>query len=541
MRKVRIGTRLTAAFGVVLVLLVIVAALSLTAIGSQRRAAAQVRDLQVLTSQVKGVTFFAASMNGWQNAYIYDIHRLGAARALGGDSVNRKAWETERKRFEQFLPSVRTGTMTDAERQLFDQVRTELANYFQLDDKVVATFKAGTSEALWAGDQLASYDSWSSYYRILTHAQRLAESVDKRSQQAVAASASAAASAQMLIAIGTVLALVLGCGLAFVVTRSIVGPVTAARDALRRVAERHLDVPLETAGADEPAQMSRALDEALAAIRRVIGDVARQAEILSSTSGELDRLAGTFATSVADASQQARVAADASREVSTSVQAVATGSTEMGAAIQEISHNATNAAQVASEAVSAAQQASTTMANLGSSSARIGDVAGLITGIAAQTNLLALNATIEAARAGEQGKGFAVVANEVKELAQQTAAATDEISRIIQAIQADSDEAVNAIRHISEVIARISDYQTTIAGAVEEQTATTGTMNASVADAAAGSTEVAANIDSVAAAASAASADVEHSRIAATELARMARELKEAVGQFRYAQTGAQR
>jgi methyl-accepting chemotaxis protein len=439
-RKVRIGTRLIVAFGAVLVLLVIVAALSLTAIGSQRRAAAQVRDLQVLTSQVKEVTFFAASMNGWQNAYIYDIHRLGAARALGGDSVNRKAWETERKRFEQFLPVVRTGAMTDAERQLFDQVRTELANYFQLDDKVVATFKAGTSEALWAGDQLASYDSWSSYYRILTHAQRLAESVDKRSQQAVAASASAAASAQTLIA-----------------------------------------------------------------------------------------------------TTQARVAADASREVSTSVQAVATGSSEMGAAIQEISHNATNAAQVASEAVSAAQQASTTMANLGSSSARIGDVASLITGIAAQTNLLALNATIEAARAGEQGKGFAVVANEVKELAQQTAAATDEISRIIHAIQADSEEAVNAIRHISEVIARISDYQTTIAGAVEEQTATTSTMNVSVADAAAGSTEVAATIDSVAAAASAASADVEHSRIAATELARMARQLKDAVGQFRYAETGAER
>ncbi|OLB64804.1 MAG: hypothetical protein AUI10_09480 [Actinobacteria bacterium 13_2_20CM_2_72_6] len=538
MRNVRIGTRLTVAFGAVLVLLVIVAALSLTAIGSQRRAAAQVRDLQVLTGQVKEVTFLASSMNGWQNAYIYDIHRLGAARALGGDSVNRKAWLSERQRFEQFLKSVRVASMTGAEQKLFEQVRAELVNYFQLDDRVVATFQAGTSEALWAGDQLASYDSWSSYYRILNLAQHLAESVDLRSRQAVAASARSAGSAQTFIAAGTALALVLGCALAFVVTRSIVVPVTAARDALRRVAERELDVPLSTAGGDEPAQMSRALREALSVTRGVISDVAHQAEILSGTSNELDRLAGTLAASVADASGQARVAAEASREVSNSVQAVATGSTEMGAAIQEISHNATNAAQVASEAVSAAQAASTTMANLGTSSARIGDVAGLITGIAAQTNLLALNATIEAARAGEQGKGFAVVANEVKELAQQTAAATDEISRIIQAIQADSEAAVTAIRHISEVIGRISDYQTTIAGAVEEQTATTSTMNASVADAAAGSTGVAANIDSVAVAASAASADVERSRAAATELARMARQLKEAVGQFRYAETG---
>jgi len=246
-RNVRIGTRLTVAFGAVLVLLVIVAALSLTAIGSQRRAAAQVRDLQVLTGQVKEVTFLASSMNGWQNAYIYDIHRLGAARALGGDSVNRKAWLSERQRFEQFLKSVRVASMTGAEQKLFEQVRAELVNYFQLDDRVVATFQAGTSEALWAGDQLASYDSWSSYYRILNLAQHLAESVDLRSRQAVAASARSAGSAQTFIAAGTALALVLGCALAFVVTRSIVVPVTAARDALRRVAERELDVPLSTA------------------------------------------------------------------------------------------------------------------------------------------------------------------------------------------------------------------------------------------------------------------------------------------------------
>jgi len=173
------------------------------------------------------------------------------------------------------------------------------------------------------------------------------------------------------------------------------------------------------------------------------------------------------------------------------------------------------------------------MGKLGESSAEIGNVIKTITAIAEQTNLLALNATIEAARAGELGKGFAVVASEVKDLAQETARATEDISKRVEAIQADTSGAVTAIAEISAVIARISEFQTTIASAVEEQTATTAEMNRSVGEAASGTGEIASNITGVAEAARITSQGVTETTQATSELARMSTELSGLVASFR--------
>jgi methyl-accepting chemotaxis protein len=205
----------------------------------------------------------------------------------------------------------------------------------------------------------------------------------------------------------------------------------------------------------------------------------------------------------------------------------------MTTTIHSIAGNAQEAAAVATQAVETAQAANVTIAKLGDSSAEIGEVVKVITAIARQTNLLALNATIEATRAGEAGKGFAVVAHEVKDLAKQTAQATDDIGRKIRTIQDNSKDAVQALTSISEVIHKVSDIAGTIATAVEEQSATTSEMTRNVVNAAQGSTEITRNIEGVEQAARGTSSSAHDSRKAADDLAAVAGRLRDLVAQFK--------
>ncbi|MGA8314020.1 MAG: PAS domain S-box protein [Terriglobales bacterium] len=290
---------------------------------------------------------------------------------------------------------------------------------------------------------------------------------------------------------------------------------------------------IQVHGSDAIGQMGEGLGKFFTDLRKSIGSIGESAVNLASASEELTTVSQQMSANAEETSAQTKVVSAATLQVSQNLQTVATGAEEMGASIKEIAKNATEAAKVATAAVKVAETANATVSKLGDPSTEIGQVIKVITSIAQQTNLLALNATIEAARAGEAGKGFAVVANEVKELAKETAKATEDISRKIEAIQTDTKAAVDAIGTISEVINQINGISNTIATAVEEQNATTNEMARNVSEAARGSGEITSNISGVAEAAASTSRGADDTQKAAQQLVETSAELRRLVEQFK--------
>ncbi|GAA1795232.1 methyl-accepting chemotaxis protein [Planosporangium flavigriseum] len=359
-----------------------------------------------------------------------------------------------------------------------------------------------------------------------------AEDADAKQRFDLAANAYTTARTTMiaLLAVGLVVAL----AVALLITRTITAGLRRVSAALGDLARRDLTASAGLTSKDEFGVMSRDLDTAVGALRGTVEELAETGTSLASAAEELSAVSTQLSSGASDASSKAGSAAAAADQVNSGVQTVMAGAEQMSASIKEIASNATKAAHVTKESMQIADSTNEQIAELGTASAEIGDVVKLITSIAEQTNLLALNATIEAARAGDAGKGFAVVASEVKDLAQATAKATEDITGRISAIQNSSTGAATAVGRIREVIEQISEFSTTIASAVEEQSATTNEMTRAIADAAKGSSEVTQAVGSVAHVADATADSARASGQAAEDLSQLSSKLNGIVQVFTY-------
>ncbi|MGC8462082.1 MAG: methyl-accepting chemotaxis protein [Acidimicrobiales bacterium] len=523
--NLKVSTRLGMGFGLLAALLVVVAALGLSTASSWSSSMSRMHEDAVVANKAASADLDATNLALHENAIAADYAgKVSSASDLATfSSLSTRIPADFAALASASLDRTSRGNLATAQKS-FD---TYVAQCDQINQLFAAGGPADTAKALSLVGKLASS-------QIRAPLDAITSDMLARSPKDASSGESSASSVQGMVLAIAILAVVLALVIAIGIVRSIVRPLNKTVDVLETVAGGDLTPSVDVATRDEIGRMATAMNKALGRIRTAMGSVGGYSQSLAAASEELSTLVQQMAGNAEETSAQAGVVSAAAEQVSTNVQTVATGAQEMSASIKEIAHSAAEATMVVSQGVEVAQSTNEIVAKLGQSTAEIGEVVKVITSIAEQTNLLALNATIEAARAGEAGKGFAIVANEVKELAKETAKATEEIAGRIEAIQHDSEAAVGAIDRIGEIMSQINEAQTTIASAVEEQTATTSEIGRNVAEAATGSTDIAQNIAGVATAAGDTATGATNAQQSVGELARMASDLDQLVGQFSY-------
>ena len=515
-----VGAKVAVGFGLILLILAISSVATYYSVGQASTLSSGLGDLQ------KKVLLAEKMETALER-------RLGGIRGylLTGKEKELTEYQSASQDYLQRMEELRNLVVSEEEKRLFTQINEASQEYTAAIDHVAELREANQREK--ASELYFSPEVARKRVRLQEAISAQATHEKEKQDQAYAGLRAVEARVRaMVIGLG-VAGLVLGVVIASLSEKWFSRSVMQILGFVGELRQNNLAIAdLSISATDEFGQTFDSLNAMKNSLRELIQGIANTASHVASASEELSAASQQISANSEQTSAQTGTLSQAAQQVSQNLQSVSTGAEEMSATIQSIATNAHQAATVASSAVQTAQAANATVGKLGASSTEIGEVIKVITSIAQQTNLLALNATIEAARAGEAGKGFAVVANEVKELAKQTAKATEDISRKIIAIQTGTQGAVEAIGTISGVIGQINDISSTIATAVEEQSATTNEMMRNVADAAKGSGEITQNIEGVAEAARGTSSSAQESLKAANELAEMAMRLHTLVGQL---------
>jgi methyl-accepting chemotaxis protein len=452
------------------------------------------------------------------------------------DAARRATFEQQIRQFADVISrtsdNYESHNLSPEMRKALAEFRQYHKDYEDYVAQIVALATAGKDKEAWAVLWGQSYNAVTS--QELASIDRMEELTVNEGKKASEQNDSLANTSAIAVITAILASLFLSIGLGVWLTLSITGRVGQTATVLEAVAGGDLTKRLHASGRDEVGQMGDSLNRTLDQISYAMENIAQNSQALASSSEELSAVSHQMSSNAEETSAQANVVAAAAEQATRNLQTVAAATEEMSASIAEIANSASSAASVAARAVGKAGVANMTMSRLGESSVSIGEVVKVINSIAQQTKLLALNATIEAARAGAAGKGFAVVANEVKELANETAKATEQIDQQIQGIRKDTEGAREIITEISGIIAQMHDVSTTIASAVEEQTATTKEIGRNVHEAVEGELQVTGTIKSVALAAKDTSVGAQSTQTAACELSHMATELRELVERFKY-------